>query len=101
MTRPNRPGATANRSAGPGDEFVPPGNGIVPENTDLGAFDQRCGTLWHMNAVSSNRAIFVPPQAGGLAAVLRQPAATGVKLRPLLAVLTVFWVYVTLSNVVY
>jgi hypothetical protein len=55
-----------------------------------------------MNAVSSNnRAIFVPPQAGSLAAALRQPAATGVKFRPLLAVLTTFWIYVTLSNVVY
>ena len=54
-----------------------------------------------MNAVTSNRAIFVPSLAGGMAAGLREPVTAGVKFWPLLAVLTTFWVYVTVSNVTY
>src|SRR5262249_26880445 len=53
------------------------------------------------NAVTSNRAVFAPSQTAGLAASLRESGTAGVKFRPLLAVLTIFWVYVTLSNVLY
>ena len=53
-----------------------------------------------MNAVTSNRTI--PAGAvNGLAAGLRESVSAGLKFRPLLAILTLFWVYVTLSNVLY
>jgi len=54
-----------------------------------------------MNAVTSNRAIFSPGHTAGLAAGLRQSVTAGVKIWPLLAVLTTYWVYVTLSNILY
>jgi len=54
-----------------------------------------------MNAVTSNRALFVPSHVGGLAATLREPVTAGVKFRPLLVVLSTFWIYVTVSNVLY
>jgi hypothetical protein len=54
-----------------------------------------------MNAVTSDRTAFVRQSVVGLAAGLREPATAGVKFRPLLAVLTTFWVYVTVSNVLY
>jgi hypothetical protein len=54
-----------------------------------------------MNAVTSNRAIFAQGRADGVAEGLREPIMAGVKFWPILAVLTTFWVYVTLSNVIY
>ncbi len=54
-----------------------------------------------MNAVTSNRAIFAPGRAGSVVAALSEPVTTGVKFWPLLLVLSTFWVYVTLSNVIY
>jgi hypothetical protein len=54
-----------------------------------------------MNAVSSNRTTLTPPNAATLAGGLREGVTTGMRFRPLLAVLTTFWVYVTLSNVIY
>ena len=54
-----------------------------------------------MNAVTSNRAMLAPGHAGGLAAELRDSVNASLKFWPLLAILTTFWVYVTLSNVLY
>ncbi|MBV8805268.1 MAG: histidine kinase [Sinobacteraceae bacterium] len=54
-----------------------------------------------MNAVTSNRALFPARHTAGLSAGLRDTVGARVKLWPLLAVLTTFWVYVTVSNVLY
>lgn len=54
-----------------------------------------------MNAVTSNRTLLALGQPSGLAAGLRESVTAGVKIWPLLAVLSTFWVYVTLSNVLY
>src|SRR3954463_15775891 len=54
-----------------------------------------------MNAATSNRTLLALTQPGGLAAGLRESVTAGVKIWPLLAVLSTFWVYVTLSNVLY
>jgi hypothetical protein len=54
-----------------------------------------------MNAVTSNRALLTPGPATGLAAGLRESVDAGLRFWPLLAILTTFWVYVTLSNVLY
>jgi hypothetical protein len=54
-----------------------------------------------MNAVTSNRALLTPTYTTGLAAGLRESAGTRLKFWPVLAILTTFWVYVTLSNVLY
>jgi len=54
-----------------------------------------------MNAVTSNRSVLAPGRVGSLKAGLRESVTAGVKFWPLLAVLTTFWVYVTLSNVLY
>lgn len=54
-----------------------------------------------MNAVTSNRTMLGPVEPIGLAAGLRDSVNAGVKFWPLLAVLSTFWVYVTLSNVLY
>jgi len=54
-----------------------------------------------MNAVTSNRALLAPGYAPGLAAGLRESANTSLKFWPVLAILSTFWVYVTLSNVLY
>jgi sensor histidine kinase YesM len=54
-----------------------------------------------MNAVTSDRAMLAPVQPVGLAAGLRDSVNAGVKIWPLLAVLSTFWVYVTVSNVLY
>jgi hypothetical protein len=54
-----------------------------------------------MNAVTSNRALLAPASATGLAAGLRDSADTSLKFWPVLAILTTFWVYVTVSNVLY
>jgi two-component system, LytTR family, sensor kinase len=56
-----------------------------------------------MNAVSSasNRTMPSPGRVAILAAELRESVTAGVKFWPLLAVLSTFWVYVTLSNVLY
>jgi len=53
-----------------------------------------------MNAVTSNQ-IMAGGREKSLAAGLRDSVTAGVKLWPLLIVLTTFWVYVTLSNVLY
>jgi hypothetical protein len=54
-----------------------------------------------MNAVTSNRTLLTPGPATGLAAGLRESVDAGLRFWPLLAILTTFWVYVTLSNVLY
>jgi hypothetical protein len=54
-----------------------------------------------MNAVTSNRPIVGPGHAGSLAAGLRDSVGAGLRFWPLLAILTTFWVYVALSNVLY
>jgi hypothetical protein len=54
-----------------------------------------------MNAVTSNRALLTPTYMTGLVAGLRESAGTRLKFWPVLAILTTFWVYVTLSNVLY
>lgn len=54
-----------------------------------------------MSAVTSSQALVGSRPGDGLAAGLRESVTGGVKLWPLLAVLTTFWVYVTLSNVLY
>jgi hypothetical protein len=54
-----------------------------------------------MDAVTSNRTMLAPGHADGLAAGLRESVSAGLKFWPLLAILTTFWVYVTLSNVLY
>jgi len=54
-----------------------------------------------MNAVTSNRPIVGPGHAGILAAGLRDSVGAGLRFWPLLAILTTFWVYVALSNVLY
>ncbi len=53
-----------------------------------------------MNAVTSHPAELPAGHAAGLAAELRESAAN-THIWPLLGVLTAFWVYVTLSNVLY
>src|ERR1700733_5377883 len=54
-----------------------------------------------MNAVTSDRPSVAPGHAGTLAAGLRDSVGAGLKFGPLLAILSTFWVYVTLSNVLY
>jgi len=54
-----------------------------------------------MNAVTSNRTMVAPGYAGGLAAGLRESVNAGLRFWPLLAILTTFWVYVAVSNVLY
>jgi len=54
-----------------------------------------------MNAVTSNRALLAPTYATGLVAGLRESVNERLKFWPVLAILTTFWVYVTLSNVLY
>ena len=53
-----------------------------------------------MNAVTSNRPILGSGHAS-LAEGLRDSVSAGLKFWPLLAILSTFWVYVTLSNVLY
>jgi hypothetical protein len=53
-----------------------------------------------MNAVTSNETLAIPGRAG-LAAGLRESVHAGLKFRALLAILTSFWIYVALSNVLY
>jgi hypothetical protein len=54
-----------------------------------------------MNAVTSNRPIVGTGPVQGLAASLRDSVGAGLKFGPLLVILTTFWIYVTLSNVLY
>lgn len=54
-----------------------------------------------MNAVSTNRPFLGSRHALSIAAGLTDSVRTGLKFWPLLAILTTFWVYVTLSNVLY
>ncbi|MGH8140604.1 MAG: sensor histidine kinase [Steroidobacteraceae bacterium] len=54
-----------------------------------------------MNAVTSDERSAVPAYAGALAAGLRQSVGAGLRIWPLLAVVTSFWLYVALSNVLY
>ncbi len=54
-----------------------------------------------MNAVSTNRPFLASRHALSIAAGLTESVRTGLKFWPLLAILTTFWVYVTLSNVLY
>jgi len=54
-----------------------------------------------MNAVTSNRPILGSGHGGSLAEGLRESMSAGLRFWPLLAILTTFWVYVTLSNVLY
>jgi hypothetical protein len=54
-----------------------------------------------MNAVTSNDSLLGDLQTAGLAAGLRDSVRAGLRLWPLLLVLTAFWVYVTSSNVLY
>ena len=54
-----------------------------------------------MNAATSNQTMLAPAAAGGLAAGLRDSVNAGLRFWPLLAILTTFWVYVALSNVLY
>jgi hypothetical protein len=53
-----------------------------------------------VNAVTSNEMSTATP-ANGLAAGLRESVHAGLKFRTLLAILTSFWVYVALSNMLY
>lgn len=53
-----------------------------------------------MNAVTTNRP-FLASHARSMARDLSDSVSGGVKFWPLLAILTTFWVYVTLSNVLY
>ena len=54
-----------------------------------------------MNAVTSNDPLIGPLGASSLAAGLRQSVSAGLKLWPLLLILTTFWAYVAVSNVLY
>lgn len=54
-----------------------------------------------MNAVTTNRPILGSQHARSGARDLTEPVATGLRFWPLLAILSTFWVYVTLSNVLY
>jgi hypothetical protein len=54
-----------------------------------------------MSAVTSSRPILGSGHGGSLAEGLRDSMSAGLKFWPLLAILTTFWVYVTLSNVLY
>jgi hypothetical protein len=54
-----------------------------------------------MSAVTSEQPSSAPNYANGLAAGLRQSVKSRLEIWPLLAILTAFWVYVTLSNVLY
>ena len=54
-----------------------------------------------MNAVTTNRPFLGSRHALSIAAGLTDSVRTGLKFWPLLAILTTFWVYVTLSNVLY
>jgi hypothetical protein len=54
-----------------------------------------------MNAITSNRPIVARGSTESLAAGLRDSVGAGLKFWPLLAILTTFWIYVTLSNVLY
>jgi len=56
-----------------------------------------------MSAVTSDHGVTGSLEAfsSGLTATLRQSVHAGLKIWPLLAVLTAFWIYVTLSNVLY
>jgi hypothetical protein len=53
-----------------------------------------------MNAVTTNRP-FLASHARSMARDLSDSVSSGLKFWPLLAILTTFWVYVTLSNVLY
>jgi Histidine kinase len=54
-----------------------------------------------MNAVTTNRPFLGSAQARSVTQDLTGPVSTGLRFWPLLAILTTFWVYVTLSNVLY
>jgi hypothetical protein len=55
-----------------------------------------------MNAANSAQEAVIPPlDPNDLAASLRQPVTADLKIWPLLTVLTSFWIYVALSNVLY
>ena len=54
-----------------------------------------------MNAITSNRPIVARGSTDSLAAGLRDSVGAGLAFWPLLAILTTFWIYVTLSNVLY
>jgi len=54
-----------------------------------------------MNAVTTNRPFLGSRHALSIAAGLTESVRTGLRFWPLLAILTTFWVYVTLSNVLY
>src|ERR1700761_3343628 len=54
-----------------------------------------------MNAGSPQEAVNPPIDTAGLAASLRQPVTVDLKIWPLLTILTSFWIYVALSNVLY
>jgi hypothetical protein len=96
------------KPGGPDDSgFVPPDDEIVPDITlflafgppwsNLGALREICG----MSAVTSNRAILGPGFPGSRAEGLRESVNANLRFWPLVSILTVFWVYVTLSNVLY
>jgi hypothetical protein len=54
-----------------------------------------------MHAVTSNETLNTPSLAHGLAAGLRESVHAGLRFRTLLIILTSFWVYVVLSNLLY
>src|SRR5438309_12103868 len=54
-----------------------------------------------MNAVTTNRPFLGARQARSIAADLTVSVGTGLRFWPLLAILSTFWFYVTLSNVLY
>src|ERR1700754_4370727 len=54
-----------------------------------------------MNAVTTNRPFLGSRQARSIAAGLTESVRTGLRFWPLLAILTTFWIYVALSNVLY
>src|SRR5579864_1371775 len=54
-----------------------------------------------MNAVTSDQTLVGTVRASELTAGLRQSVSAGMKTWPLLTILTIFWVYVALSNVLY
>jgi hypothetical protein len=54
-----------------------------------------------MSAVTSNDPLLGSLQTSSLAAGLRHSVSAGVRIWPLVVILTAFWVYVALSNVLY
>jgi hypothetical protein len=106
--------ACANRhDAGAYYGLVPPPNGLVPQFRGSSSRIHRIGVryaLQHhgtgsspMSAVPHERLAAPPIELGASAGMetSRSAVSSALRARPLLAILTAFWVYVTLSNTVY